>query len=245
MTSESFVKEEAVTGFGQVPNGLWTADMTHGAKALLGWLWSHEQSYLAKLGTNRCEREFGGGGACREWLSELQAKGYLTMTLVGGRTRITLLADPWLALHDRDVSRRAGKRRGAAPDSVAPTATESAPLEDHLLEDHLEHHLPAVPAPVSFDAFWTAYPRKAGKVSAVKAWTKLKAADRNAAIAALPQHVTVWRAQKRGMDKVPHAATWLNQRRWEDDLRDETRVAPSAGDNPFLTILREGNQLDP
>jgi len=108
-----------------------------------------------------------------------------------------------------------------------------------------EQSIESPTAPASFDAFWTAYPRGAGKVSAVKAWTKLKPADRNAAMAALPQHMAVWRAQKRGMDKVPHASTWLNQRRWEDDLRGEQRVTSSAGDNPFLTILREGNELDP
>lgn len=247
---ESFVKD-GESGWSAIPHGLWVAPgLTHGQRCLLGWLHSHAESYLAKLSRNRCEKEFGGGGSTKKWIDALETKGYLTTVEVEGATRITLHAAPWAALGVR----KPGGAESAPGADLAPGGgrigpvggADLAPIEDHLLEDHLEHQSRApVVVTYPFDAFWNIYPRKASRAEAVKRWNRLTDKDRCAVMAALPNHVVVWRAQKRGVDTIPHASTWLNQRRWEDDLRGETQVAPSAGDNPFLTMLREGNHDDP
>jgi uncharacterized protein YdaU (DUF1376 family) len=67
------------------------------------------------------------------------------------------------------------------------------------------------------DWFWGAYWRKASKSAALKAWMGIspKTQDMVESInEGLVRHRSVVLAREK--DKQPHAATWLNQRRWED-----------------------------
>jgi hypothetical protein len=68
-----------------------------------------------------------------------------------------------------------------------------------------------------FAAFWQAYPRKTNKKNAERAWRRLKQRDREDATAALEEHKRIlWTGKDQQF--IPHAATWLNGRRWEDEL---------------------------
>lgn len=73
-------------------------------------------------------------------------------------------------------------------------------------------------AAVSFDEFWQLYPRKVGKRDAQKAWARLTPAEQQAAVEAIPQHVTLWRRSNIERQYVPHPASWLNGARWEDEI---------------------------
>jgi len=67
----------------------------------------------------------------------------------------------------------------------------------------------------SFDAFWSAYPRKVGKAQALKAWLKLKPnQDIIDRILDNLRNRSDWVDQK----FIPHASTYLNGARWEDEL---------------------------
>jgi len=66
---------------------------------------------------------------------------------------------------------------------------------------------------VLFDQFWTLYPRKTSKQSASKAFAKLKDEDQQAAINNIARLYAETPVQY-----VPHAATYLNQGRWEDQV---------------------------
>lgn len=83
---------------------------------------------------------------------------------------------------------------------------------------------PAVDINASFDAFWTAYPRKVGKGQARTAWAKaIKAADPATITAAATRYAT----ERAGADPkyTPHPATWLNGERWTDEPgRPQLRV---------------------
>ena len=72
--------------------------------------------------------------------------------------------------------------------------------------------------PGSFDGFWEKYPRKVAKKEAMKAWAKMDAGQRRAAIETIDSHSWVWANEGRGSRTVPHAATWLNGERWEDEV---------------------------
>ncbi|MER7953887.1 hypothetical protein [Streptomyces sp. NPDC096030] len=74
------------------------------------------------------------------------------------------------------------------------------------------------PGPV-FDEFWTLYPRKAGKSEAAKAWVKATAAgaDSSSLLAAAKAHADYHLAVKTEQQFIPHASTWLNQKRYEDE----------------------------
>lgn len=78
-----------------------------------------------------------------------------------------------------------------------------------------------------FKEFWALYPRKNARVHAGKAWLKINPDDelRKKILAALLEQKESVQWKKDNGQFVPHAATWLNARRWEDEL-------PAATANP-------------
>jgi hypothetical protein len=67
-----------------------------------------------------------------------------------------------------------------------------------------------------FELFWKCYPRHEGKVAAFKAWKKLNPSlDLQAAIIdAIDRHR---RSDQWKRNIIPHASTWLNGARFDDD----------------------------
>jgi hypothetical protein len=67
-----------------------------------------------------------------------------------------------------------------------------------------------------FDDFWKAYPRKTNKANALRTWAKLKPSSDLAQtmINAVKDQDLV----KIEQQFIPHASTWLNGRRWEDEV---------------------------
>lgn len=72
--------------------------------------------------------------------------------------------------------------------------------------------------PAGFEAFWAAYPRKVAKEAAAKAFARLRPDERllGLMLAELRRQAASAAWQKDRGEFVPHAATWLNGRRWED-----------------------------
>lgn len=74
-----------------------------------------------------------------------------------------------------------------------------------------------------FVAFWGLYPRKVAKHVAATTWWKLELdAVADQVIAGLKTQLPEF--ARREADKVPHPATWLNARRWEDEAPTEPRA---------------------
>ena len=68
-----------------------------------------------------------------------------------------------------------------------------------------------------FDLFWKEYPRKVARIEAFNAYRKLKPRTQETydlLFAGLEAWKRIW--SKREPDKIEHAATWLNNRRYED-----------------------------
>lgn len=72
----------------------------------------------------------------------------------------------------------------------------------------------------SFDAFWLIYPKRVAKLDAQKAWARLTGSEQLAAVVGLVAWRQVW-LERGEMQYVPHAATWLNGHRWEDELPEQ------------------------
>jgi uncharacterized protein YdaU (DUF1376 family) len=85
-----------------------------------------------------------------------------------------------------------------------------------------------------FDKFWSAYPRKVAKENAMKAFAKRKPDEQM--LGEMLKAVAVQAAsdgwQKDGGQFIPHAATWLNAGRWQDEVGDS-----SAGTNLFVGAI--------
>lgn len=90
-----------------------------------------------------------------------------------------------------------------------------------------------------FALFWKLYPRKVGKANAEKAWSKLKVdADLFERMASA---LAAWAVSpdwtKDGGQFIPHPATWLNGKRWDDEL-------PAPGNVHPFPPRRQGNGPD-
>lgn len=91
-----------------------------------------------------------------------------------------------------------------------------------------------------FNAFWKAYPRKTAKITAFKAWVKQGIEDD----AFLPTQIqqdlekrTRYRWWPSDSSKIPHGATWINQRRWEDEGWED-EIAKREGEKPNTGPVR-------
>jgi len=92
------------------------------------------------------------------------------------------------------------------------------------------------PEPEGFSDFWEVWPKKRAKKDARIAWGKLRPSEelRQRIIAAVERE-NQGRQWKDGV--IPHAATWLNGERWEDE------IPPPGGntrDKPTLPALAVG-----
>ncbi|MGA0999724.1 MAG: hypothetical protein ACO3RQ_09320 [Litorivicinaceae bacterium] len=67
-----------------------------------------------------------------------------------------------------------------------------------------------------FEQFWKSYPKKIGKGAAEKAWQKTKP-ELNAILGALTWQTRSEAWTKDGGQYIPNPATYINQRRWEDE----------------------------
>lgn len=80
----------------------------------------------------------------------------------------------------------------------------------------------------AFESFWKQYPRHENKSGAMKSWNKVDV-ELNVILKAIEQQ----KKSKQWKDGVyPHASTWLNQRRWEDEIKIESET------NDIFTQLR-------
>lgn len=90
-----------------------------------------------------------------------------------------------------------------------------------------------------FDQFWEAYPKKVGKGAAQKSFEKLRVTDE-----LLQTMLTVIERMKRtpqwtkdNGQYIPNPQTWLNQRRWEDEVPVQQSQRPL---NPYLDFINGG-----
>lgn len=106
-----------------------------------------------------------------------------------------------------------------------------------VLDDTLTVIEPSITVSSGFDVFWKAYPKKKAKGDAQKAWRKLKVGSEllDSILKAIEaqKQTTDW--QKEAGAFIPYPASWLNARRWEDELEAGISNAESA--NQFRGAL--------
>ena len=83
----------------------------------------------------------------------------------------------------------------------------------------------------AFETFWKLYPRKTAKDNARKAFAKINPnAELLAEImASLAKHATCQAWLKDDGQFIPHAATWLNGKRWNDEVKPAANVHQFPG----------------
>lgn len=72
----------------------------------------------------------------------------------------------------------------------------------------------------AFEIFWTEYPNKVAKAKALESWKKLSTTERDKCVVQIKLQVSNNHFKGNdGQDYIPHPATWLNQKRWEDEIK--------------------------
>jgi hypothetical protein len=120
-------------------------------------------------------------------------------------------------------AQRAGTDGGEAGGVLDPTSSLVPSLVFEPLGDSLPLRNNKQSVSESFRRFWKEYPRKVARHDAWLVWRRL-ALDPSGVEAAIEgvrrEKRTEWK--NRDMEHIPHATTWLNQRRWEDDREGPT-----------------------
>lgn len=97
--------------------------------------------------------------------------------------------------------------------------------------------------PYDFEEFWKVYPRREGKALAFKRWQKLNLGQKRRAYVALKRQLEFLTAKTRDRNGnlCPHAATWLNQGRFDDD---PVHAEPAAPPGKFKSYAeQEGERI--
>jgi len=84
-----------------------------------------------------------------------------------------------------------------------------------------------------FNDFWKVYPRRVSKSEAAKAFAKLTKDQESMAIEGAGRYSRHCGDTGKDADYIAHAATWLNQARWEDDYTTPT----NTGGDGFVSSL--------
>ena len=92
---------------------------------------------------------------------------------------------------------------------------------------------------IDFDDFYKLYPRKVGKFVAQKSFKKLSEKDKQLAYNGLVNYIKFWESSKTEKQFIPHPSTWLNQKRWEDELEDLKEIIEENAVNETLHKVQE------
>jgi hypothetical protein len=81
--------------------------------------------------------------------------------------------------------------------------------------------------PLSFDSFWEAYPKKQAKQDAIKAFNSINPDEELLKI--MKDSIEKFKKTEYWTERdgkyIPLPATWLNKRRWEDEVKTKTGLA--------------------
>ncbi len=98
-----------------------------------------------------------------------------------------------------------------------------------------------------FDEFWSIYPRtKDGKAPAQRAWAKAMKdkVDPQVIIDAAIARGRWWEQAKTPHSKRPHASTWLNDRRWTDEIGSVEVAAITAAGIDKAIEMAQVDEMD-
>jgi hypothetical protein len=162
-----------------------------------------------------------------KYLGKLQGNGLVTFECIGSDVKVTV---PKLLKYRDEYT----KKSGHYLENVRPKIQRQNTDTDTEADNNSKPQKSAKPktcfkSPAqasAFAEFWEAYWRKVARAAAEKAYaraittTGLHAQVMAAIVAQTPEMLM------RDPSVRPHAATWLNQRRWTDQIESEVIVMP-------------------
>jgi len=124
---------------------------------------------------------------------------------------------------------------GIQENLTTPTRKLEHPIQENFVDNSTVNNTKNITTNNigDFDSFWTFYPRKAGKEAARRAWAKLRPDEHimQLILDNVRERVEKGEWRKDNQSYILHASTYLNQKRWEDEVLDQqtqTRTNPES-----------------
>ncbi len=97
-----------------------------------------------------------------------------------------------------------------------------------------------------FAEFWKEYPRKVAKAKAEKAWESVKPTDEvfEKIMQAVRRQKLSEQWRKDNGQYIPHPTTWLNQKRWEDEIDISSSLPKGGMTNGELGTVAKHNKQE-
>ena len=164
----------------------------------------------------------------RRLISALAARGYIRIqdgNGGSGRRKIFAGINP-LAGNPDKIFREHGQNFPGNPDKNVRHSKKESKKEDQNPPKAPKGASVPEYCPEIFERFWALYPIHKSRQSAVKAWDRLKPSGElmRTISKALKRQMATDEQWTRGIG-IPYAATYLNQRRWEDDILPDRSAA--------------------
>jgi hypothetical protein len=98
----------------------------------------------------------------------------------------------------------------------------------------------------AFETFWTAYPRRVGKLAAKREWDRIRPTPELVAEMAKALEWQRELDQWQDPNLIPHPRTWLHQGRWLDEptepVQPKAKTSNLAGIHDYLQQRRAANE---
>jgi len=79
---------------------------------------------------------------------------------------------------------------------------------------------------MTFNNFYSLYPRKMGRKDAERAWNRLTPVQQAECLDAMPNYLKYWKIKETAKDFIPYPASFLNAERWTDEIDIEPLKKP-------------------
>lgn len=179
--------------------------------------------------------------------SEIQTPGFeLLKTTDDGEwiysKRLKLESEKFLKIsQERSINgKKGGKAKAKQMPSKCQANAEANDKQNDSQSQSQSHNNPLTPKgetprySQSFETFWSVYPKKVGKDAAYRSWQKIskrKDVTPTVIMNAISAQVECGHFKGRdGQEFVPNPSSWLNQGRWQDEIKtSQAECAPSIG----------------
>jgi hypothetical protein len=145
----------------------------------------------------------------------------------------------WSKYQSEYMRQRETRMQGARQNT--PRCSVEGEVEGEVEVEKKRQTLAAKSA-ADFESFWNAYPKKVGKKETRRAWLKIVGVHNH--VAEIISGVEKWKMnpQWENAQYIPNPATFLNQRRWEDEVPNKTTERSNERLASVKRIIEKGKQ---
>lgn len=146
-----------------------------------------------------------------KWIGSLKDAGYISIEMEQDRGTKQIL-NRYIRLLNGGIKEKLNTPQRKVNDPIKEKFKDNNTVNttSNITVNNIDH----------FESFWTVYPRKVGKAQARKAWDKLKLDDDTVKLIAENIALRLKHGEWSDVNKtfIPHASTYLNNARWEDEV---------------------------